>query len=118
MVRLIAFLVGLGFVVVAGWSLGNGVFAFFTTEHVGTVEHEFHKPVKHVSFSSDGPFGTYDRGQLQRGLQVYKEVCAACHGLNYVAFRNLAELGYGEAEVKGFADQWQIPVPSIDPKTG
>ena len=38
-------------------------------------------PVKSVDFSFDGPFGTYDRGALQRGYQVYKEVCSACHGL-------------------------------------
>jgi ubiquinol-cytochrome c reductase cytochrome c1 subunit len=118
MVRLIAFLVGLGFVVVAGWSLGKGAISYVTTEHVETVEHAFHKPVKHVSFSSDGPFGTYDRAQLQRGFQVYKEVCAACHGLNYVAFRNLAELGYGEEEVKAIANQWPIEVPTVDAKTG
>jgi ubiquinol-cytochrome c reductase cytochrome c1 subunit len=49
---------------------------------------------------------------------VYKEVCAACHGLNLVAFRNLADLGYSEAEVKAIADQWQIEVPSINPQTG
>ena len=118
MVRLIAFLVGLGFVVVAGWSLGNGVWAFATQPREESVEHRFHKAPKHVAFSFDGPFGTYDRQQLQRGFQVYKEVCAACHGLNYVSFRNLEELGYGEEEVKAIANQWQIEVPSIDAKTG
>lgn len=43
------------------------------------------------AFSFEGPFGRYDRAQLQRGLQVYREVCAACHGLQYVAFRTLAQ---------------------------
>lgn len=43
------------------------------------------------SFSFEGPFGTYDRAQLQRGLQVYTEVCAACHGLQYVPFRTLTQ---------------------------
>ena len=38
------------------------------------------------AFSFEGPFGTYDRAALQRGFQVYKEVCSACHGLNLVAF--------------------------------
>ncbi len=56
--------------------------------------------------------------QLQRGFQVYKEVCASCHGLNFVAFRDLHDLGYGEEEVKAIADQWQIQVPAVDPKTG
>ncbi len=43
------------------------------------------------AFSFEGPFGRYDRAQLQRGLQVYREVCSACHGLQYVAFRTLAQ---------------------------
>jgi ubiquinol-cytochrome c reductase cytochrome c1 subunit len=71
-----------------------------------------------VDFSFNGPFGKYDRQQLQRGFQVFKEVCASCHSLSYVAFRNLEEIGYNEAEVKAIASQWQIEVPSIDPKTG
>jgi ubiquinol-cytochrome c reductase cytochrome b/c1 subunit len=44
-------------------------------------------------WSFAGPFGKFDRGALQRGLKVYKEVCASCHGLSYIAFRNLAEAG-------------------------
>jgi ubiquinol-cytochrome c reductase cytochrome c1 subunit len=118
MVRFFAFLVGLGFVAVAAWSLGWGVAAYFKETHEESVEHKFHEEPKHVAFSFDGPFGKYDRKQLQRGFQVYKEVCAACHGLNFVAFRNLAEIGYDEAEVKAIADQWAIQVPDVDPKTG
>ena len=118
MVRFFAFLVGLGFVAVAGWSLLWGAIAYVGEEHEETAEHAFHLEPKHVGFSFDGPFGTYDRNQLQRGFQVYKEVCASCHGLSFVAFRNLTELGYDEAEVKAIADQWVIEVPSVDPKTG
>ncbi|MFG6578879.1 cytochrome c1 [Sulfitobacter sp. 1A13191] len=44
-----------------------------------------------IDFSFDGPFGGYDVNQLQRGLQIYTEVCAACHGLEYVAMRTLAD---------------------------
>jgi ubiquinol-cytochrome c reductase cytochrome c1 subunit len=62
--------------------------------------------------------GKFDRKQLQRGFQVYKEVCAACHGLSLVAFRDLEALGYNEAEVKAIADQWAIEVPSTNPETG
>ena len=58
-------------------------------------------PKQDWSFS--GPLGTYDRGALQRGFQVYKEVCAACHGLRLVAYRNLSALGFSEAEVKALA---------------
>lgn len=60
------------------------------------------------SWSFDGPFGTYDRGALQRGLQVYTQVCSACHGLKYVAYRNLSDLGYSEAQIKAIAAQNDI----------
>jgi ubiquinol-cytochrome c reductase cytochrome c1 subunit len=118
MVRLLGILIGLGFVLVASWSLGWGVYEYVTTEHEESVEHRFHEEPRHIAFSFDGPFGKYDRTQLQRGFQVYKEVCASCHGLNYVAFRNLEDLGYGEEEIKAIADKWQIEVPAVDPKTG
>src|ERR1700727_1198323 len=45
------------------------------------------------SWSFAGPFGKYDRGSLQRGLKIYKEVCSNCHSLSYIAFRNLADAG-------------------------
>ncbi len=72
-------------------------------------------------FAHDGPlglgvFGTFDRAQLQRGYQVYKEVCAACHSMQRVAFRNLADIGFSEAEVKALAKAAEVP--SIDPATG
>jgi len=56
-------------------------------------------------------FGKFDRAQLQRGYQVYKEVCASCHSMNLVSFRNLAEPGgpeFSEAEVKALAAQYEI----------
>jgi ubiquinol-cytochrome c reductase cytochrome c1 subunit len=59
-------------------------------------------------FSFDGIFGTYDRASAQRGFQVYKEVCAACHGMRLVAYRNLRELGLTEAQVAGIASQFEI----------
>ena len=49
-----------------------------------------HKP-KQEDWSFYGPFGTYDKAQLQRGLKVYKEVCSACHSMQLVAFRTLEE---------------------------
>ena len=55
-----------------------------------------------------GPFGHYDSAQLQRGLKVYKEVCAACHSMDLVAFRSLADLGYSEAQVKAFAAEYTV----------
>lgn len=56
----------------------------------------------------EGFFGTYDRAALQRGFQVYKEVCRACHGAKYLAFRNLADLGFGEAEIKAIAAEYTV----------
>src|SRR5687768_10590372 len=118
MVRILGFLVGLGFVGVAAWSLLWGAIAYLGEEHVESAEHKFHLEPKALALASDGPFGHYDQQQLQRGFQVYKEVCASCHGLSFVAFRNLEDLGYGEEEIKAIADKWQIEVPSVDPKTG
>ena len=69
--------------------------------------HETPAPPR-VKWSFSGPFGKYDRAQLQRGLKVYREVCAVCHGLKYVAFRNLADLGYSEAQVKAIASEYKI----------
>jgi ubiquinol-cytochrome c reductase cytochrome c1 subunit len=118
MVRIIGFLVGLGFVGVLLISLFVNLGDYFSNPPEPTAEHEFHHHAKDLHLASDGPLGHFDRQQLQRGFQVYKEVCAACHGLNLVAFRNLHDLGYSEAEVKAIADQWQIEVPSINPDTG
>ena len=69
------------------------------------------KPAKPISFSFEGPFGTFDRAQLQRGYKVYKEVCASCHAMNLVAFRNLAEHGgpgFTEEEVKALAATFTV----------
>jgi ubiquinol-cytochrome c reductase cytochrome c1 subunit len=60
------------------------------------------------SWNHDGFFGTYDRGAAQRGFQVYREVCAACHGLKYIAFRNLEALGFTEDEVSAIAADYQV----------
>ena len=59
-------------------------------------------------WSFNGVFGTYDRAALQRGFQVYKEVCASCHPVKHLAFRDLSEIGYSEDEVKGIAAQVQV----------
>ena len=62
--------------------------------------------VHNVRFSFDGPFGTYDQNQLQRGLQIYTEVCAACHGLKFVPIRTLSDEGgpgMPEDQVRAFA---------------
>ena len=70
-----------------------------------------------VDFSFEGVFGTYDKKQLQRGLQVFTEVCAGCHGLKHVAYRNLGDKGGPELppeQVKAYASQFDIYDPDID----
>jgi ubiquinol-cytochrome c reductase cytochrome c1 subunit len=66
------------------------------------------KPVIQEKWAFDGIFGKVDRPAAQRGLQVYKEVCAACHGLKRVSFRTLQDLGFSEAEVKALADSYSF----------
>ena len=57
---------------------------------------------------SNGIFGTYDLASAQRGFQVYKEVCSACHPVKHLYFRDLAEIGYSENEVKAIAAGYQV----------
>ncbi len=59
-------------------------------------------------WSFEGVFGTYDKASMQRGLQVYKDVCAGCHSLDLVAMRNLLDLGYSADEVKAFAADYTV----------
>ena len=61
-----------------------------------------------VSWPHDGVFGTFDRPAAQRGFQVYREVCSACHGLDYVVFRNLAALGFSEEQVRALAAEYTV----------
>ena len=70
--------------------------------------------VENIAFSFDGPFGKYDQAQLQRGLQVYTEVCSACHGLQYVPLRDLTALGYDDAQVRAYAAQFDVFDPELD----
>jgi len=68
-----------------------------------------HPPALNWSFS--GPFGKYDQGQLQRGFKIYKEVCASCHSIELLAFRNLADAGgpgYSPAQAAAVASEYKI----------
>ena len=64
--------------------------------------------LKHRDWSFSGPFGTFDKAALQRGLQAYREVCAGCHSMKLIAFRNFADLGYNENEIKALAAQYDV----------
>jgi len=118
MVRPLGILVGLGFVAALMWSFLWGAVSFISEPHEKTAEERFHLHPKEVHFASDGAFGKFDNAQLQRGFQVYKEVCSACHSLRLVAFRDLEGLTYTAPEVKAIAKQWAIEVPDINPDTG
>jgi ubiquinol-cytochrome c reductase cytochrome c1 subunit len=118
MVRLISYLVGLAFVGVLAIALFGTVKTAIEEPAPETAEAKFHLHPEDIGLSSNGFFGKFDNRQVQRGFQVYKEVCSACHSLKYVAFRDPEEIGYSEAEVKAIANQWAIEQPSINPDTG
>lgn len=111
MVRPLAFIVGLGFITAL-------VLAIFTTplKNEPNVAYSFVKEPRKLALASDGIAPHWDKQQLQRGMQVYREVCSACHSLNLVAFRNIADLGYTEGQIKTFAKSFQVP--SVNPDTG
>lgn len=73
--------------------------------------------VEDFDFSFEGPFGSYDVNQLQRGLQVYTEICAACHGLKFVPIRTLGDPGgpmLPEEQVIEYAKQFEVFDPELD----
>lgn len=64
--------------------------------------------LKQMDWPFDGMFGTVDRQAAQRGFQVYKEVCSACHGLHNVSYRNLKDIGFSDAEIKEIAGNYTL----------
>jgi ubiquinol-cytochrome c reductase cytochrome c1 subunit len=64
-----------------------------------------------TDWSFKGPFGKFDRGALQRGYQVYTEVCSSCHSMKYMSYRNLGEEGgpeFSQEEVKAIAASFEV----------
>jgi ubiquinol-cytochrome c reductase cytochrome c1 subunit len=118
MIRWIARFIGLGFAAAVLWAFGSNLITNIQSPPAATAEDDFHRHPKELSLKSDGLFGKFDEQQMQRGFQVYKEVCAGCHSLTQVSFRDLHKLGYNEAEVKAIANQWSTEVPSVNPETG
>lgn len=77
-----------------------------TAQAAGEVE-----PPPAQKWSFRGPFGTFDRAQIQRGFRVYREVCQGCHGLSLVSFRNLAEPGgpgFSRAQAEAVAAEYKV----------
>ena len=71
------------------------------------IETKAHHP-KQMKWEFDGVFGSVDRASAQRGYQIYKEICSACHSLRRVAYRNLTEIGFSEDEVKQIASEFLV----------
>ncbi len=118
MVRAISYLIGLAFVGVLALALFGTVKTTITDPTPPSAEKEFRVEPESAGLASEGLFGKFDRRQVQRGFQVYKEVCSACHSLKFVSFRDLTRIGYSDAEVKAIANQWVIEQPSVNPDTG
>ena len=121
MIRMFSYAAGAILTLVLMVSLFATVKEAIVSPAEASVEYEYHREPKDLKLASDGPLGKFDRAQLQRGLQVYTEVCAACHGISLVSFRDLAALGYNEGQIKAFAGSgnfWKIEVASVNPDTG
>ncbi|RCL01183.1 MAG: ubiquinol-cytochrome c reductase cytochrome c1 subunit [Candidatus Tokpelaia sp. JSC085] len=98
MINIIVYFTGMGLSIF--WGTG------FTKAEV-SIHYPLVRP-QQQKWSFSGPFGVYDRAQLQRGLKVYTEICATCHSLKFVAFHNLRALNYDEQEIKSFSNQFAI----------
>ncbi len=120
MVRLFGPLVGLGFCTALLLALGTTLIEMASTpaeNEVNSAEY-WHRHARSADLASDGMFGRFDIAQVQRGAQVFQEVCSACHSASLVSFRDFADLGYNEDEVKALAAGWPIPSPSVNADTG
>ena len=78
--------------------------------------------IEDIAFSFEGPFGTYDKEQLRRGLKVYTEICSACHGLQYVPLRTLADeggVGFTADQVRAYAaENFEVWDPELEDGDG
>jgi ubiquinol-cytochrome c reductase cytochrome c1 subunit len=83
--------------------LGLAVSAAPALAAEGNYEHP-----RQEEWSWNGPFGKFDRAQLQRGFQVYKEVCSACHSMRLLSYRNLEWIGFSEEQVAAIARDYTI----------
>lgn len=83
-------------------------FFFVFSLMIAQANHEVQDPIPQTSWSFDGWNGTFKRDQLQRGFQVYKEVCSSCHGIKLLRFRELTAIGFTEAQIKALAASYDI----------
>ncbi len=86
------------------------VFSFFflIPNLFGTMPNDQQISLKKQEWTFEGIFGRYDKPSLQRGLQIYQEVCSACHGLKRLRFRELEDLGFTKDQIKKYAETFEI----------
>lgn len=116
MIRIFSLAVGAFFSLALLLAFGTGAYSYITEPPAKTAEKLYGKHPKALSLPSDGIFGKFDEAQLQRGYAVYANVCAACHSLSQVSYRDLAAIGYNEAEIKAIAAK--ATIAAKDPLTG
>ena len=110
MARIFAPVIGAFFVIGVLWAFVLGAYSQITSPPAETATAVYHlAPNEDVSLPSDGVAGHFDNQQLQRGFAVYSQVCAQCHSLKYVAFRDLKAIGYNDDEIKAIAAKLQVP---------
>jgi len=117
--RFILGFIGSVFAAILLFSMISNLATYISNKPAPLASDVFHKEPKELRLASDGAFGSFkNQAQLQRGFQIYSEVCSACHSLKLVSFRDLKGIGYNEAEIKKIASDWKTQVPSINPDTG
>ncbi|UXN05647.1 cytochrome c1 [Bartonella sp. HY761] len=79
-----------------------------SSDNEAVPHYPIEQPVKQ-EWSFSGPFGVYDKNQLQRGFKVYQEVCSVCHSLKFVSFRHLKGIGLDDEKIKALAAGYEVP---------
>ncbi|AHX04964.1 cytochrome c1 [Ehrlichia japonica] len=84
------------------------IICFICVPFICIAEEFKHLSPKKINWKFDGILGSFDKQSIQRGYQVYREVCSSCHSMKRIAFRNLRDVGFSEDEVKTIAASYQV----------
>ncbi|MEB3701624.1 Cytochrome c1 precursor [Candidatus Bealeia paramacronuclearis] len=90
------------------WNFLAPIFVYFLLISSPILANEEARPLPDHKWTFEGAFGTFDLASLQKGFQIYKQVCSACHSIKRIHFRNLSALGYNEAEIKAIASDYEV----------